>query len=250
MGRGAAAAAVLVALVALGAAPAAGAELSGVFQEMYIAECHFMNGTEKVRYVVRDIYNREQWAMYDSDVGQYVGYTPFGEKQAQYRNSLPELMEQRRAEVDTYCRHNYKGITPFSVERRVPPSVSISLLPSSSQAGARGLLCSVMDFYPARIQVRWFQGQQELSGHVVATDVVPNGDWSYQLLVLLETPPRRGLSYTCQVEHVSLEQPLRRHWEMPPDAARSKMLTGIGGLVLGSVFLALGLAFYLRKKSS
>ncbi|NWY34733.1 HB2L protein, partial [Pheucticus melanocephalus] len=76
------------------------------------------------------------------------------------------------------------------------PSVSISLVPpSGSQPGPGRLLCSVMDFYPAAIQ------------HVVATDVVPNGDWSYQLLVLLETPPRRGLSYSCQVEHVSLEQP-------------------------------------------
>uniref|UniRef100_A0A8C9MDX2 Ig-like domain-containing protein n=1 Tax=Serinus canaria TaxID=9135 RepID=A0A8C9MDX2_SERCA len=95
-----------------------------------------------------------------------------------------------------------------------PPAVVPSLLvpPSSSQPGPGRLLCSVMDFYPAPIQVRWFQGQQELSEHVVATDVVPNGDWTYQLLVLLETPPRRGLTYTCQVEHVSLEQPLRRDW--------------------------------------
>ncbi|NXX35023.1 HB2L protein, partial [Nicator chloris] len=92
------------------------------------------------------------------------------------------------------------------------PSVSISLVPSSSQPGASHLLCSVMDFSPAEIQVRWFQGQQELSGHVVATDVVLNGDWTYQLLVLLETPPQRRVSYTCRVEHVSLEQPLSRHW--------------------------------------
>ncbi|XP_063037644.1 class II histocompatibility antigen, B-L beta chain-like [Melospiza melodia melodia] len=91
---------------------------------------------------------------------------------------------------------------------------------------------------------------QELSEHVVATDVVPNGDWTYQLLVLLETPPRRGVSNSCQVEHVSLEQPLRRHWEMPPDAARSKLLTGTGGFVLGFVFLALGLGFSLSKKLS
>ena len=90
--------------------------------------------------------------------------------------------------------------------------MSISLWPSSSQPGPSCLLCSVMDFYPAEIQVRWFQGQQELSEHVVATDVVANGDWTYQLLVLLETPAQRGLSYTCQVEHVSLEQPLRQHW--------------------------------------
>ncbi|XP_072777319.1 class II histocompatibility antigen, B-L beta chain-like isoform X2 [Taeniopygia guttata] len=212
MGRGAAAGAVLVALVALGAAPAAGAELSGVFQFLGKFECYFMNGTEKV--------------------------------------SNPEFMERKRAEVDLVCRHNYRLYAPFSMERRVPPSVSISLVPSSSQPGPGRLLCSVLDFYPAPIQVRWFQGQQELSEHVVATEVVPNGDWSYQLLVLLETPPRRGLTYSCQVEHGSLEHPLSQSWEMPPDAARSKMLTGIGGFVLGSLFLALGLGFYLRKKSS
>uniref|UniRef100_A0A8C5TRC1 Immunoglobulin C1-set domain-containing protein n=1 Tax=Malurus cyaneus samueli TaxID=2593467 RepID=A0A8C5TRC1_9PASS len=84
----------------------------------------------------------------------------------------------------------------------VPPSVSISLVPSSSQPC---LLCSVMDFYPARVQLRWFQGQQELSGRVVATDVIQNGDWIYQLLVLLETPLVWG-HLPCQVEHVSLEQ--------------------------------------------
>ncbi|NXC92469.1 HB2A protein, partial [Cercotrichas coryphoeus] len=57
------------------------------------------------------------------------------------------------------------------------PSVSISLWPSSSQPSPGCLLCSVMDFYPAESQLRWFQGQQELSGHVVATDLVPSGDW-------------------------------------------------------------------------
>ncbi|XP_072777320.1 class II histocompatibility antigen, B-L beta chain-like isoform X3 [Taeniopygia guttata] len=250
MGRGAAAGAVLVALVALGAAPAAGAELSGVFQFLGKFECYFMNGTEKVRYVHRYLYNREQLAMFDSDVGVYVGFNPLGEKWARCWNSNPEFMERKRAEVDLVCRHNYRLYAPFSMERRVPPSVSISLVPSSSQPGPGRLLCSVLDFYPAPIQVRWFQGQQELSEHVVATEVVPNGDWSYQLLVLLETPPRRGLTYSCQVEHGSLEHPLSQSWEMPPDAARSKMLTGIGGFVLGSLFLALGLGFYLRKKSS
>uniref|UniRef100_U3K042 Ig-like domain-containing protein n=1 Tax=Ficedula albicollis TaxID=59894 RepID=U3K042_FICAL len=149
---------------------------------------------------------------FDSDVGRYEGFTPFGERNAGRWNSDPEFLEQRKAAVDTYCRYNYRVSTPFLVERRVPPSVSISLMPSSSQPGPDRLLCSVMDFYPAQIQVRWLQGQQELSEHVVATDVVANGDWTYQLLVLLETPPRRGLSYTCQVEHVSLEQPLRQRW--------------------------------------
>uniref|UniRef100_A0A8C3Q6D8 Ig-like domain-containing protein n=1 Tax=Geospiza parvula TaxID=87175 RepID=A0A8C3Q6D8_GEOPR len=213
MGRGAAAGALLVALVVLGAPPAAGAELSGVFQELSTSECYFINGTEKVRFVERYIYNRQPYAVFDSDVGHYVGFTPYGEMNAKRWNSDPELMEDRRTSVDTYCRHNYEVSRPFITERRGErgdhPSQSQSI-PLPARPGR--LLCSVMDFYPAAIQVRWFQGQQELSEHVVATDVVPNGDWTYQLLVLLETPPRRGLSYSCQVEHVSLEQPLRRHW--------------------------------------
>uniref|UniRef100_A0A8C3NGM7 Uncharacterized protein n=1 Tax=Geospiza parvula TaxID=87175 RepID=A0A8C3NGM7_GEOPR len=278
MGRGAAAGALLVALVVLGAPPAAGAELSGgggggakgsvgsgrvgtifvccgvlgaaggapsdlcpaligVFQEMVQSECHFINCTERVRFVKRFIYNREQYVHFDSDVGHFVGDTPYGEEVARYWNSDPEWMEHRRGAVDRHCRHNYEfPVSPQTLP--VPPTVSISLVPpSSSQPGPGRLLCSVMDFYPAAIQVRWFQGQQELSEHVVATDVVPNGDWTYQLRV-------------CPVEHVSLEQPLSRHWEMPPDTARSKMLTGIGGFVLGFVFLALGLGFHLGSPGS
>uniref|UniRef100_A0A674HCD5 Ig-like domain-containing protein n=1 Tax=Taeniopygia guttata TaxID=59729 RepID=A0A674HCD5_TAEGU len=219
-----------------GAPPELCPALTAVFQSLVYHECHFTNGTERVRYVLRYIYNRQQYVMFDSDVGEYVGFTPYGERNAKRWNSNPGWMEYKRTAVDRFCRCWYKTFTPFLTERRVPPSVSISLVPSSSQPGPGRLLCSVLDFYPAPIQVRWFQGQQELSEHVVATEVVPNGDWSYQLLVL------------CQVEHGSLEHPLSQSWEMPPDAARSKMLTGIGGFVLGSLFLALGLGFYLRKK--
>ncbi|NXY40116.1 HB22 protein, partial [Pomatorhinus ruficollis] len=146
--------AVLVALVVLGAAPAAGAELSGVFQKMAKYECYFINGTEKMRFVARSIYSREQHLMFDSDVGHYVGFTAFGEVNARRFNSNPDVMENRRTAVDWLCRICYELSTPFLTEHRVPPSVSISLLPSSSQAGAGGLLCSVMDFYPAHIQVR------------------------------------------------------------------------------------------------
>ncbi|NXH23737.1 HB2J protein, partial [Myiagra hebetior] len=85
------------------------------------------NGTEKVKLVDRYIYNRQEYAMFDSDVGHYVGFTPYGEELAWFWNSDPLIIENRRAVVDTVCRHNYEGITPFSVQRRVSPSPSQSL---------------------------------------------------------------------------------------------------------------------------
>ncbi|XP_074390310.1 H-2 class II histocompatibility antigen, I-E beta chain-like isoform X5 [Zonotrichia albicollis] len=118
MGRGAAAGALLVALVVLGAPPAAGAELSGVFQEMRTRECHFINGTEKVRFVRRYIYNRKQYMMFDSDVGVFVGDTPYGETQARCCNGIPEILEDNRAAVDTFCRAGYELAAPFLTGHR------------------------------------------------------------------------------------------------------------------------------------
>ncbi|NWZ88713.1 HB2L protein, partial [Poecile atricapillus] len=114
----------------------------GVFQEMMKSECHFLNGTERVRFVQRYIYNREQFVHFDSDVELFVGDTPFGAMNAKNWNSRPEKLEYYRTAVDWYCRNNYRAHTPFSVERREPPSVSISLVPSSSQPGPGRLLCS------------------------------------------------------------------------------------------------------------
>ncbi|XP_009287531.2 PREDICTED: class II histocompatibility antigen, B-L beta chain-like, partial [Aptenodytes forsteri] len=121
---------------------------------------------------------------------------------------------------------------------------------SSSLPRTDRLVCYVTGFYPAEIEVKWFKNGQEETERVVSTDVMQNGDWTYQVLVMLETTPQRGDTYTCQVEHVSLQHPVTQHWEVQSDAARSKMLTGVGGFVLGLIFLAVGLFLYVRKKVS
>ncbi|NXR53124.1 2B14 protein, partial [Hippolais icterina] len=97
---------------------------SGVFQMMVKHVCHFINGTEKVRFVDRYIYNRVEFVMLDSDVGHFVGFSPLGEKWAQYWNSNPDIMENSRTAVDWFCRVSYKISLPFLVNRRVPPSPS------------------------------------------------------------------------------------------------------------------------------
>ncbi|NXY20455.1 HB2L protein, partial [Atrichornis clamosus] len=90
---------------------------SGVFQLLSKEKCTFINGSERVRYVEGQIYNREQQLHFDSDVGNFVEDTPFGEIQVRYWNSQPEYTEYMRPLPDNYCRHNYEGLTPFSVDR-------------------------------------------------------------------------------------------------------------------------------------
>ncbi|CAM9108483.1 unnamed protein product [Bubo scandiacus] len=242
------------------------------------AECQYLNGTERVRFVVGYIHNREQYTHFDSDVGLYVADTPLGEHTAKYWNSQPDILDAERTAVDWFCRKSYEVFTPFITERKgelaggrragrprgsvpsrgpapsrslpVQPKVRVAPVQSSSLPQTDRLACYVTGFYPAQIEVKWFQNGREETERVVSTDVIPNGDWTYQVLVMLETTPQRGDTYTCQVEHVSLQHPVSQRWELQSDGARSKMLTGVGGFVLGLIFLALGLGLYVRKKVS
>ncbi|MBW04817.1 DLA class II histocompatibility antigen, DR-1 beta chain, partial [Eschrichtius robustus] len=74
------------------------------------------------------------------------------------------------------------------------------------------LVCSVNGFYPGHTEVRCFQNGQEEEAGVVSTGLIPNGDWTFQLMVMLEIVPQSGEVYTCHVEHPSWTSPVAVEW--------------------------------------
>ncbi|EMP42490.1 DLA class II histocompatibility antigen, DR-1 beta chain [Chelonia mydas] len=105
-----------------------------------------------------------------------------------------------------------------------------------------------MGVNPGGIEIKWLKNGQEQTARVVPTELLQNGDWTFQILVMLEMSPRRGDVYTCQVEHISLGGPLRVHWAAQPDSPRSERLMGVRAFVLGLIFLAPGLLTFLKAK--
>ncbi|XP_015682028.1 DLA class II histocompatibility antigen, DR-1 beta chain-like, partial [Protobothrops mucrosquamatus] len=112
------------------------------------------------------------------------------------------------------------------------------------------LLCTARGFYPVEIEVRWLKnGRLEEEG-VAFGEELQNGDWTYQLQVMLETQPQRGDVYACQVEHASLEAPITVQWEPhSSNSAKSKVWTGIVAAVIGVIFFTMGLSLYLKSKT-
>ncbi|XP_027976216.1 H-2 class II histocompatibility antigen, E-S beta chain-like [Eumetopias jubatus] len=212
------------------------------------SRCHYSNGTERVRLLVRCIYNWEEDVRFDSDVGEYRPVTELGRPDAEYRNRQKDVVERTRAAVDTVCRHNYGVGESFTVQRRVEPTVTVYPTKTQSLQHHNLLVCSVNGFYPGHIEVRWFRNGQEEEAGVVSTGLIRNGDWTFQTLVMLETVPQSGEVYTCQVEHPSLTSPVTVEWRAQSDSAQSKMLSGIGGFVLGLLFLVVGLFIYFRNQ--
>uniref|UniRef100_H2RDN1 Major histocompatibility complex, class II, DQ beta 1 n=2 Tax=Pan troglodytes TaxID=9598 RepID=H2RDN1_PANTR len=211
-------------------------------------ECHFFNGTERVRFLHRYFYNQEEFMRFDSDVGEYRAVTELGRPVAEYCNSQKDILEQARAAVDNYCRHNYGVGESFTVQRRVQPKVTVYPAKTQPLQHHNLLVCSVSGFYPGSIEVRWFLNGQEEKAGVVSTGLIQNGDWTFQTLVMLETVPRSGEVYTCQVEHPSVTSPLTVEWRARSESAQSKMLSGVGGFVLGLLFLGAGLFIYFRNQ--
>uniref|UniRef100_A0A8C3KLL0 Ig-like domain-containing protein n=1 Tax=Calidris pygmaea TaxID=425635 RepID=A0A8C3KLL0_9CHAR len=91
-----------------------------------------------------------------------------------------------------------------------PPQVRIVPEPLGD-TDAVLLTCHVWGFYPPPVTVLWWH-----RGHVVATGdkakLLPSGNWTYQTQVTLRVTPKVGDTFTCSVQHASLDQPLQEHW--------------------------------------
>ncbi|XP_014395228.1 PREDICTED: HLA class II histocompatibility antigen, DRB1-1 beta chain, partial [Myotis brandtii] len=210
-------------------------------------ECHFSNGTERVRYLARLIYNGQEFVRFDSEVGEYRAVTELGRPIAEHLNSRKDFMEQMRAAVDR-CREAYRVSEGFLVPRQTKPTVTVYPAKTQRLQHHNLLVCSVNGFYPGHIEVRWLHNGQEEEAGVVSTGLIWNGDWTFQTLVMLETVPRSGEVYTCQVRHPSRTSPVTVEWRAQSGSTQSKVLSGAGGFVLGLLFLGTGLLTYFRAQ--
>nr|AKG62145.1 MHC class II antigen [Sphenodon punctatus] len=225
-----------------------GAEPPEHFLIQQKAQCLYTDGTGRIQFLDRYYWGRQEFVRFDSDWGLFEPVTELGRRDAESLNRDKAILRGRMASVER-CRHNYGGMEQGHViGRSVEPRVKISPTQSDSLHHPTLLVCSVTGFYPSEIEIKWFRNGQEETAGAVSTELLQSGDWTFQILVMLETAPRHGDVYTCQVEHASLGSPVTVQWEPQSDSARSKMLTGIGGFVLGLIFLALGLLVYLKNK--
>ncbi|XP_015683982.1 DLA class II histocompatibility antigen, DR-1 beta chain-like, partial [Protobothrops mucrosquamatus] len=214
-------------------------------------ECRFLNGTRRVRYLQRYIYDRQEYLRFDSDRGEFEAVTALGKATAQAWNRDKPHLQYRKAKVNRFCQNNYEAFQGSPViGRRAKPTISISSTKLDPASPHTILLCTDRSFYPVEIEVWWLKNGWPEEEGVAFREELQNGDWTYQLQVMLETQPQRGDVYACQVGHASLEAPITIQWEpRSSNSARSKLWTGIVAAVIGVIFFAMGLSLHLKSKT-
>nr|XP_038028171.1 HLA class II histocompatibility antigen, DM beta chain-like [Anas platyrhynchos] len=145
--------------------------------------------------------------------------------------------------VGTLHRAGKRGSpTTDPIPNPAPEQPQVRIIPTET-GNARvpvRLSCHIWGFYPPEVTVIWLH-----NGDIVEPDdynpisAIPNGDWSYQTQVSLLVAPVAGDTYTCSVQHVSLQEPLLEEWS-PGLMPEVTIL-----VVVATVLMVLGLGLFL-----
>ncbi|XP_076126743.1 H-2 class II histocompatibility antigen, E-S beta chain-like [Alosa pseudoharengus] len=193
-------------------------------------------------------FNKDPFIVFNSTVGKFVGYTELGVKNAEAWNNDPGMLAQMQAQKETYCRPNAQGTINNILTKTVEPEMTLKLTWPSSGGHPAVLTCSAYSFYPKMIRMTWFRDGQEVTGDVVTSEELADGDWYFQMHSNLEFTPKAGEKISCMVEHASLEEPKELVWEPSMSRAAWYMVAmGVAEMVLGLSFAAAGIIYYKKK---
>ncbi|XP_074484455.1 H-2 class II histocompatibility antigen, E-S beta chain-like isoform X1 [Sebastes fasciatus] len=214
-----------------------------------VARCDFNSSDLKdIEFIDSYYYNKLEFTRFDSSVGKYVGFTEYGVKNAAFWNSDPSQLAVMKAQKGTYCHPNIEIDYQAALDKSAEPYVRLHSVTPPGGKHPSMLVCSVFNFYPKLIRVRWLRDEQEVTSDVTSTDELADGDWYYQIHSHLEYTPRSGEKISCVVEHASLKEPLVTDWDPSmPDSERNKFAIGASGLILGLTLSLAGFIYYKRK---
>ncbi|XP_063051553.1 rano class II histocompatibility antigen, A beta chain-like [Engraulis encrasicolus] len=214
-----------------------------------VRQCRFSSwDLSDLEYIDTYWFNKAPVVTFNNTVGKYVGFTEFGVYHAEQWNNDTEELEIERAQKDIICQYNVQNDITYILTKSVKPKVTLRLGKPSIGDKPGLLMCSAYDYYPKMIKMAWYKDGKEVTGSVISTEELADGDWYYQIHSHLEFTPKAGEKVTCEVHHTSLKEPFVAHWDSSmPEPERNKIAIGAAGLVLGFVVTAAGFINYKRK---
>nr|XP_023658537.1 H-2 class II histocompatibility antigen, A-U alpha chain-like [Paramormyrops kingsleyae] len=110
------------------------------------------------------------------------------------------------------------------------------------------LICSVNNFYPPPVKVKWTKNNVEVKEGVTLSRYYPNSDFTFRQYSTLQFTPQKGDDYSCTVYHQGLTEPETRFWEPEfrdeSDIGKT-VYCGIG-LTLGLLGVGAGTFFLIK----
>uniref|UniRef100_A0A3B4D5C1 Ig-like domain-containing protein n=1 Tax=Pygocentrus nattereri TaxID=42514 RepID=A0A3B4D5C1_PYGNA len=148
------------------------------------------------------------------------------------------------------CKQNlalFVKATKSPAEPKVAPQTSI-YSKSDVELGARNtLICHITGFYPARVGVQWTRNDVKVTDEASLSRYYVTDDRTFNLISTLSFTPKQGDIYTCTVEHVALDRPLTKTWDVQvPPPSLGPTVFCVAGLAAGLLGTAVGIFFFIK----
>ncbi|XP_070779267.1 class II histocompatibility antigen, B-L beta chain-like [Enoplosus armatus] len=200
---------------------------------------------EDIEFMITDYFNKKVMMQYNSTTGNWTGFTAYTAEKAKDWNSDPYHALRRVFEKKLLCTDNIDFLKQLD-NLTATPTIKLNSVKHPSM-----LVCSAYNFYPKQIQVKWLRNKQEVTSAVSWSEVMPDGEWYYQIHSYLGYIPTAGEEITCMVEHLSLSEPALQVWDPSlPAPEQIKIVVGLCGLMLGFVAVSSGFIYYKRKSAA
>ncbi|XP_066435933.1 major histocompatibility complex class I-related gene protein-like isoform X2 [Eleutherodactylus coqui] len=196
-------------------------------------------------------YDGNQSMYLDVPTATYIPTMPGAEIATQRWNSPSIRMgEIHKKELENICVERLVRFTDHGreyLERKVRPGVKVM----RREPGEVTMLhCLVYGFYPRAVDVKWMKNRTDEVPTYQTTHVLPNPDGTYQIRVSVEVIPQEGDSYSCYVDHSSLEEPLLVDWD-PEQEVPLSVIISVGVIsVLVLIAVVVGVVIYRKKKNN
>eukprot|EP00079_Xenopus_tropicalis_P019242 XP_012808699.1 PREDICTED: major histocompatibility complex class I-related gene protein-like [Xenopus tropicalis] len=185
----------------------------------------------------------KQLIVFDKDLVEFVPATQEAVLLTQLWTKHYANAKKDKLFLENECTQHLKLYIPYIksyLDKKVP-----RVKMSNSESGTK-LHCRVYGFYPRDVVVKWIKNGRDEIHSEEAAQILPNPDGTYQIRVSVGVTPEGGATYSCHIDHSSLEKTLVVPFETETKNSNiTYILIAVGVIVL---FLAFGLGFFIQRK--
>ncbi|KAL0985411.1 hypothetical protein UPYG_G00156530 [Umbra pygmaea] len=201
--------------------------------------------------------------------GDEIFYAVFNEKSVDVVWTLPkyspiQITEDKKllalqcvANIKPLCKENlaWDQMAEHKIPKvKDPPESSIYPREDVALGENNTLICFVNNFFPPPVKINWKKNGVKVTKGTSLSRYYPNKDGTFHQLSTLSFTPQQGDTYTCSVEHTSLEKPTTCFWEpeaseVSSSSAGPTVFCGVG-MTLGLLGVAFGTVLFIKRSNS
>ncbi|XP_068103892.1 major histocompatibility complex class I-related gene protein-like [Hyperolius riggenbachi] len=138
----------------------------------------------------------------------FIALNDNAEEMAESWNSRESSAKRQKLYMEQECNHWFKVYLRHMKELLQPARPKVKVWGRQQPDGVTRLQCLAYGFHPRAVDVRWVRNGEDHIPSDKASPILPHPDGTYQTRVSVEVPTREGDTYSCHVEHSSLEENL------------------------------------------